>query len=147
MSIYLQPRKPSSGRRVVILNNPPVMSLCRRKQTIRQIKWPDSYGARSAIWYRRRQFDAFDTRSLTLRHTGRGIFLLYRSLSPVAPWWAYPGNTLGNTLADTPGFQTSVFDYLGSWGNTPENTPGIPPRKPYPRDQGVKQGEQGVYIM
>ena len=32
-----------------------LMSLCRKKQAIRQIKSPDSYGARSAIWYRRRQ--------------------------------------------------------------------------------------------
>ena len=26
--------------------------LCRKKQTIRQFKWPDLYGARTAHWYR-----------------------------------------------------------------------------------------------
>ena len=31
-----------------------LISLCRKKQTIRQFKWPDSYGARTAIWYRQR---------------------------------------------------------------------------------------------
>jgi len=36
---------------------------------------------------------------------------------------------------------------LTTWGNTPENTPGIPPRKPYHRDQGAKQDEQGVYVV
>jgi len=60
-----------------------LMSLCRKKQTIRQFKWPDSYGARTAIWYRQRHYDAVDARSLTLRHTERGIFLRYRGLSPV----------------------------------------------------------------
>jgi hypothetical protein len=29
-----------------------LISLCRKRQTIRQFKWPDSYGARTAIWYR-----------------------------------------------------------------------------------------------
>jgi len=35
---------------------------------------------------------------------------------------------------------------MTTWGNTPENIAGIPPRNlfvPYLRDQGVKQGEQG----
>ena len=36
---------------------------------------------------------------------------------------------------------------LTTRGNTPENTSGIPPRKPYLRHQGVKQGEQGVCAM
>ena len=62
------------------------MSLYRKKRTIRQFKWPDSYGARTAIWYRQRHNDAVDTRSLTWRHTERGIFLRYRGLSPVVTW-------------------------------------------------------------
>ena len=58
-------------------------ALCHKKQTIRQSKWPDLYGARTAHWYRPSISSPFDTRSLTLRHTERGIFLRYRGLSPV----------------------------------------------------------------
>ena len=36
---------------------------------------------------------------------------------------------------------------MTTWGNTPGNTRGIPPRKPYLRDQGVEQGEQGIYVV
>jgi hypothetical protein len=44
-----------------------------------------------------------------------------------------------------PGVSNPV--YLTTWGNFPGNTLGIPPRKPYLRDQGVKQSVQGVYVV
>jgi len=64
--------------------------LCRKKQAIRQSKWPALYGARTEIWYRQPHLVTSPTgfgrvKVVSTLGTGRQkcIFLRHRGLSPV----------------------------------------------------------------